>query len=162
MHVPHVCFNEGMDANLTTAQSGPPQGTRERKTPGTGGEVGNRALAGLAADARFDSSPAHIDTTNEEDTMYESKHRDVTYLGVPCQSWTFGAGTSDPRLGNRVVVTRWLADAVGQPTDWKAGDLVVSHVKGDGRTPKFVKYDTQVIPNGTDEQAREYAQERLS
>lgn len=93
--------------------------------------------------------------------MFESKHRGLTYIGIPAESWEFGPGKGDPRLGRRVTATRWLADSVQQPTDWKEGDLVLSHVKGDGRTPDYEVFDRQVIPGGTDEQAREYAQRVL-
>ena len=75
--------------------------------------------------------------------MTRTKPKSLTYKGTPAEVFDIlKAG----RLGERVVITRWLADCADQPEFDKgkivtrpvvAGQVDVTHCKGDGRKTSF-------------------------
>jgi hypothetical protein len=85
--------------------------------------------------------------------METTKITDRTMLGVPVQTQDFARNRSAIRsTGERVHATKWLAD--GQ---YRKGELVVNHVKGDARKGTLVVFHAEVIPGGLFEDAAELA-----
>lgn len=78
--------------------------------------------------------------------MTTTKAKAVTYKGVPAKVWSYCKGTTRT-LGERVEAIEWQTDDVhyvggsDEPVEHKAGDIELSHCKGDGRTPNFEVFD---------------------
>jgi hypothetical protein len=89
-------------------------------------------------------------------TLHSSK-RQVTYMGQRAEVTVIARNKSAARTGERVVAIRWIDDAIGQPVEHPAGTTIAQHVRGDGRGPNYVMFDSCVT-----EDPMAYAQERLS
>jgi len=88
------------------------------------------------------------------DTAIKTKPTARTYLDVPATTWEYARTKSAIRSGgNRIHATRWLADGTGGNSQYKAGDLHLTHVQGDARKGTLVVFHDLVIPKGTDAQA---------
>lgn len=75
--------------------------------------------------------------------MIKVKPKSATYLGVPVTIHEVRAAASP--TSERVIVTYWHADGTGANAQFHAGDLVMKHVKGDGRKPdSFQVFDEQI------------------
>lgn len=72
--------------------------------------------------------------------------RQVTFLGVPATVATVALSRA-----NRIHVTRWLADAVGQPTEWPAGTVRLVRSTGDARKGTLVVHDEVTLTDPTDD-----------
>ena len=90
----------------------------------------------------------------------------LTYLGVPADLRTYLPKPGSKDTGRRVTALLWRDKAVGQDVEHEAGTLVLHYCTGDGRYvvdhPKALRvFAEKVIPNGTFDQADEFAAEHL-
>lgn len=88
-----------------------------------------------------------------------TRTRTVTYLGARAE--VTEVRTAGPN-SRRVVITRWLDEAKGQPTEWAAGTVVLRHVEGDGRKPATFKVYGEAAIEGTTAEAIAAAQALLA
>jgi hypothetical protein len=68
-----------------------------------------------------------------------TKPKAVTYKGVPAHVWDYLKGSA--KLGERVSAIEWQTDTASH----KAGDIELTHCKGDFRTTKAVTYATATV-----------------
>lgn len=97
------------------------------------------------------------------DTLYRTKATPRTWLGVSGTSMTIARSkNAAERCGDRVEVIRWTEDADDANGNRRAGDTVLHHCKGDGRTPEFQSFAKATISDATPDQIMAWAAEALA